>query len=254
MLFSNLFTTLLQILTKPKFFAPMIIVLLASGAITLLSGWTLERPTIDLVLYYDSIPQDNLLGVMLSNYPLEIATLLFFGLLMTFISAIGMFAIVRLTRGESFTDAVNDSVADWKKAAAITIILSLVSLIIGGLFSAALALTALSDILSQIIILILSIILFVIIIKVSFVIPALTEKEIKKAVQESWKFTDKRFWKTTILVVLSALIAFAGVLLITQLGIVLGEVFEIPLAILGEAFGTTYFIASITNYFYHKQK
>ncbi|MFA5930696.1 MAG: glycerophosphoryl diester phosphodiesterase membrane domain-containing protein [archaeon] len=254
MLFSNLFTTLLQILTKPKFFIPMIIVILASGAVTLLSGWALERPVIDLVLYYDSIPQDNLLGVMLANYPLEIATILFFGLLMTFISLIGLFSIARLAKGEKLVDAVNDSVADWKKSAAVTIIFSLAFVIFAGAFSVALMLSAISDIVSQIVSVILTIILFIVIIKVVFVIPALTEKEVKKAFQESWKFTDKRFWKTTLLVILTSVIAFVGILLITQLGIVLGEVFEIPFSIIGEAFGTTYFIASITNYFYHKEK
>jgi hypothetical protein len=252
MVFSDLFVSIMQIVTKPYFLVPMLILLIVSGAATVVNSWALERPFTDFVLYYDSVPTDNLVGVMLANYPIELTVMFVMGAVLSVIGMMGMLAIVRLAKGEKIVEAINDSVKDWKKALAITIIFWAAFLIGGVVFSAITMIGDLNLLLGQILALIFFIIVFVIIIKSVFAIPALSDKEAKKAIQESWKFTNKRFWGTVLIIILALLIAFIGNFAITQLGILLGGLLELPLAIIGEAFGTTYFIVAITNYFYQK--
>jgi membrane-anchored glycerophosphoryl diester phosphodiesterase (GDPDase) len=87
-----------------------------------------------------------------------------------------------------------------------------------------------------------------------FAIPALVESEVKEAFGESWKFTQKRFWKTTayliltglIIIIFGSLINFAGTL-------IAGTFIELIVLAIGEIFTSLYFIVAITNYFYSKQ-
>ena len=258
MIFSNLFTSLAQIIFKPYFLIPMIIIMLLSGLSVELGGWSMERPLIDFVLYPDSIPSDNFIGFLFANYPLELVTMFLLSLIMTVVSVIGMMSVSRLVNKSKFVDAINDSVADWKKALALTIVLLTASLVLGVAFSLILALGVLNTTIQMILFAVFMIIVFVIFVKIIFVIPALIKYDVKKAFQESWKFSDKRFWGTCALIILAFFIGVIGLILIGQLGVligsVLGGVFETIFDFLAESFATTYFIAAITNYFYSKQK
>ncbi|MFA6268496.1 MAG: hypothetical protein WCW13_05150 [archaeon] len=254
MLFSNLFTTLIQTITKPYFLIPMIIISLISGGINFSAGWVLERPTIDFVLYYDSLPSDNLLGILVSNYPTELAAMIVIGFIMSIIGFIALTSVARLTNKEKFVDAINDSIKEWKKSLALTVVCIAGLIIFGGAFSLAMSLTPISELLSNLIVLIIAIILFVVLIKITFLIPALIQKDFKKAFQETWKYTDKRFWKSVVLVLFTSIISVAGMIIISQIGAFAPAELEIIFFIIGEAFASTYFVASITNYFYSKQK
>ena len=254
MMFSNLFTTLLQVITKPYFLLPAIIVLLFSAGTSMITTSAIERPMIDFILYPDMIPSDNVFGIMLANYSPEIITVILSALLLSIVSIIAFMSVSRLSNGEKFVDAINESVADFMKAISLTIILIFAFLVAILLISAVLALSVLNSLISLILFAIALAIIFVVIVKVIFIIPALIENDAKKAIEETWKYTNKRFWRTIVLTLLSGAIGIAGTLIIIQIGIVLGSAFELPFSILGESFGSTYFIASITNYFYSKQK
>ncbi len=254
MVVSNLFVSFLQIITKPWFLIPIIALLLIGGATSGLSLWALERPFTDFVLYYNTVPNDNLLGIMLANYPLELATYAVLGLVLSVIGMIAMISIARLAKGEKFVDAINDTAKEWKRAFAAALIFWLVFFIFAAIFSAIGEILQINELIGSILLVIFLIILFVIITKIIFTLPALTEKDLKKAVQESWKFSNKRFWGTIALVFLTMLISFFVIYLLTNLGATLGDTFEFPLALIAEAFGSTYFVVSITNYFYEKNK
>ncbi|MFA5125880.1 MAG: hypothetical protein WC462_02670 [archaeon] len=254
MVLSDLFTSLMQILFRPWILLPMIIILLVSGAISITNSWALEGPLNDFVLYYDTIPNDNLLGVMLANYPLEIASMLVFGFILSIIGIIGMISVSRMIKGDGFIDAINDSVGDWKKAGALTIVLWLYFIIFGFAFSTAFALSSINEIISLIFVTIFLVSALVVLVKVAFIFPALIGREPKKAIQETWKFTDKKFWGTVALIISASFISLVGLVIISQIGVIVGGIFDVLLSIIGEAFGTTYFIAALTNYFYAKRK
>jgi hypothetical protein len=252
MIFSNLFASLIQIIFKPKIVVPAIAVLLVSVALTAVNGWALERPFVDLVLYYDTIPQDNLIGLLLINYPMEIASILIIGFIMMVATIIGVLSIARMARKAGLVDAINDSVSEWKKSFAAAIVFYAYLIILLGLMSLASWLSEINALLSVIAVIVIAIIAFVSLVKVIFIVPALIDKEIKKAVQESWRFTNKGFWRGLVFTLLAAGIAWVLWMILFQIGIFAGEAFEIPMNALGESVALAYFIAAITNYFYSK--
>lgn len=253
-MFKELFSTILQVIFKPTILIPLITISLLSGGINIYAGWVLERPTIDFVLYYDSIPNDNMLGVMATNYPLELIALGVIGLVMTLIGIIAITSVARIAKGDGFSSAINDSIKEWKKALGLTIVGICAFIFFGFIFAIALATIAINALLSQILFIIIAIIFFVVIVKSIFVIPLITEFDLKKAFKESWKFTDKRFWSTLALIILSGLISFIGMVIISQIGIWIPADVELIFFIIGEAFLSAYFITAITNYYDSKQK
>jgi hypothetical protein len=252
MIFSNLFASLMQVIFKPKLVLPAIAVLLVSVALTAISGWALERPFADLVLYYDTIPQDNLLGLLIFNYPLEISSILVVGFVMVIATMIGMLSIARMAKKAGLVNAVNDSILEWRKCFSAAIVLYAYLIILLVFASFASWLSEINSVLSIIATIIIAVIAFVSIVKIIFIIPALIDKEIKKAIQESWKFTDKRFWRALIFTLIAAAIAWILWMILFQIGIFAGEAFELPLNALGESVALAYFTAAITNYFYSK--
>ncbi len=252
MVLKDIFVSFIEVITKPWILIPMILVMVISAALSTISTWLLERPFLDFILYFDTIPGDNLLGTLLFNYPLELVGLAIIGIIMSTIGVIGIMSIVRMVQKEGFVDAINESTKEWVKGLAISIIFWIACLIVAAVYVVATLALDINSILGGIIIAIFFIILFIILIKVVFTFPAMMEKDAKKSIQESWKFTNKRFWGTLALVIISALISFVIAAIISMIGLTLGGYFEIPLDIIAESFASTYFIAVITNYFYSK--
>jgi len=252
MVLKDIFVSFVEVISKPWILIPMILVMIISAALSIVSTWLLEKPFLDFILYFDTIPGDNLLGTLLFNYPLELAGLAIIGIIMSTIGVIGIMSIVRMVQKEGLVDAINESAKEWVKALAISIIFWIAFLIISAIYMVATLATNINAIFGGIVILIFFVILFVILVKVVFTFPAMMEKDAKKSIQESWKFTNKRFWGTIALVLIAAIISFIVATLLSMAGLTLGGYFEIPLDIIGEAFGSTYFIAVITNYFYSK--
>lgn len=252
MVLKDIFVSFVEVVTKPWILIPMIIVMIISTALSSLSTWVLEKPYLNFILYFDTLPTDNLLGTLLFNYPLEIIGLAVIGIIMSTIGVIGIMSIVRMVQKVGFIDSINESTKEWVKALAISIIFWIAFVIIAAVFTVVSLASDINAILGGIVITVFFIILFVILVKVVFTFPALMEKDAKKAIQESWKFTNKRFWGTLALVLISAIISFIVATVVSYIGITLGGYFEIPLDIIGETFASTYFIVVITNYFYSK--
>jgi len=252
MVLKDIFVSFVEVVTKPWILIPMILVMIISTALSVASTWLLERPFLDFILYFESIPSGDLLGTLLFNYPLELIGMAIIGLIMSTIGVIGAMSIVRMVQKEGLVDAINESAKEWIKAFAISIIFWVAFLIIAAIFSVVTLAADLNVNLGTIISIVFFVILFVILVKVIFTFPAMVEKDAKKAIEESWKFTKKRFWATVVLVLISGVISFVVAALLSMAGVTLGGYFEIPLDIIGESFGSTYFIAVITNYFYSK--
>jgi uncharacterized membrane protein len=230
----------------------MIVLTLISGGVNYLASWVLQNPTIDFILYPEAF-ESNLLGIMLTSYPFELATLIAIGALMTLVGFMALISVARIAKGIGFVDSVNDSIKEFGKSFGLTIIAITGFLIFGVAFSAALALSELNDLLSQILFIIFAIVFFVTFIKFIFVIPAIIDKDTKKAVVDSWKFTDKRFWKTIALVAIAFALGYIGMQILLIIGAILPVDAYLAVSIIGEAFLSTFFIAAITNYYYQSK-
>ncbi len=262
MIFSNIIASFIQVAFKPQILIPILIVLLATNAASELNNWAIEKPAVDLFLYYDSITIDNTLVWMTVNYPLEIVTMIVIGMIMTVIFAIGLLSVSRMTQGKGFVDSINESILEWKQLMGLSITLYAFLLFFIVAFAINAWIGEISELVSTIIFAILMIVAFVCTIKIVFVIPALTEKSeksAKKAIQASWKFTNKLFWKTCIFLLIVAFISFFGMAIIHQIGIIIGsysnaaDLIDFGFYSLGSSFAYTFFAVAITNFYNSKQ-
>ncbi len=249
--------TLAEVLFKPYYLLPVIGVIIISAVLMALAGGILERPVTDLVLYFDQIPQDNILGMILFNYPIEFFSMIIISLFMSIVSLIGMVSVSRMAKGDKFIDSINQTLLDWKQIIGVIVIVWVIAalfFIAGNLIN---MLGAINEIIMLLLFIALSIIAVSVLIKAIFIIPALTEeKETKKAIALGFDFTNRigvvRFLSLLVFLLIAIFVASFGWALIYQLGIILGGIFEIPSMIIGEAFGTAFFVSAVTNYFYKK--
>ena len=254
MIISNLITSFLQLIFKPKVWIPLLAMLIISVAVTQAMGVVLERPLIDTMLYPDTFPSETIMSVFLTQYPLEILTAIVMAFLMTVLGVIAFNSTSRIAQGAKLIPAINDSMKEARKAVGLSIVFwgaFLFALLILTLIG---VVTGISDIVGLILFALFVLIVFVIIVKTIFVLPALNENEIKEAFSKSWKFTQKRFWKTTLYLILVSLISLILGGAIYSGGLLLaGSIFELIILAIGETFTSVYFIVAITNYFYSKQ-
>jgi hypothetical protein len=251
--------TLAEILFKPYYLLPVIGVIIISAVLMALAGGILERPVTDLVLYFDQIPQDNLLGMILFNYPIEFFSMLVLSFFMSVVSLMGMVSVSRMAKEEGIMDSINQTIKEWRKIVGVIAIVWVIAVLFFIAGTIITMLGAVNEIIMALLFVALGIIAGATLIKAVFIIPALAEEtETKKAIALGFEFTNRigivRFISLLIFLVLAILVASIGWTLIYQVGIILGGIFEIPSMIIGEAFGTAFFVAAITNYFYKKEQ
>jgi len=252
MIFSSIFSAFMQLVFKPQILIPMIVLVLASAAVVEVSGTILERPLNDFTLNAVAPTTDNILGMFLFNYPLEILGMVVIGSIMLGVGIIAWMSTTRMAKGEGLAKAVNTSVLEGGKTIGLVILFWAIFIIAGTALLLATGLSMIESTVGMIATIIVLIILFVVFVKLSFVFPALINKELKKALQESWKFTNKKFWGTVALIIIAGIIALVLGVVLSQIGILIGGFADPILSALGDAVGGTYFVAAVTNYFYSK--
>lgn len=254
MIFSNLITSFLQLIFKPKVWIPLIGMLIISTAMTLMMSVVLERPMIDIILYPETFPSESILGVFLTQYPFEILFSVILAFVMTTLGVVAFISTSKISQGEKLVKAINSSVMEIRKAFGIALVTW--GAILFALFGFTIVgvITGINDFVGFILFIILLVIIFVVLVKTIFVIPALNKNEVKEAFKESWKFTQKRFWKALLFVLLSLIISILlGVIIYSAGLIVAGTIFELIVLTISETSTSLYFIVAITNYFYSKQ-
>ena len=254
MIFSNLITSFLQLIFKPKVWVPLLAMLIISLAMTQFMSVVLEGPMSDIILYPDTFPSENIMSVFLTQYPVEILVAIAAAFLMTVLGVIAFNSITRIVQGSGLISSINESMIESRKAFGIAIVFwgaflfALFCLTIIGVI------TGISDIIGLILFILFAIIIFVVIVKTIFVLPALNDNEIKPAFIKSWKFTQKRFWKATLYIFLAGLVSLIIGSVIYSAGLFFaGSIIELIILAIGETFTSLYFIVAITNYFYSKQ-
>jgi hypothetical protein len=155
--------------------------------------------------------------------------------------------------------AINESIADWRKALGITVIFFVVAALFAIALNLMILISTIVDWLGIVLFIGVLLVALILIIKSVFILPALTEEETtKKAIVLGLEFTNRigiiKFGVLLIFLAIAAIIAITGTVLITQVGIILGDMFYTPAIILAESFATTFFVCAITNYFYSNEK
>ncbi len=244
---------------NPLIFFPMLVVVLASMLSETITVFVLERPLMDMMLFYEEIMTGNIVWIILTRYGFEIATMLISGFFIVFITAIALITIARYAEKNSITDAINDSVKEIGKGIALSIflfatfILGLITLVIIQF-----ACDLISGFLPQldffIYLVLYPILLFGAIIffttKLIFVIPAITKNKLKEAIKKSWEFTNKKFLIDFLFVSISVIITLIVMNLLQNIGIIL-EI-ETLLTPVGEIIAMTFFALSISYYYFEK--
>ena len=254
MIVSNLITSFLQLIFKPKIWIPLLAMLIISLAVTQAMSIVLEQPMLDIILYPDMFPSENIMSIFLTQYPIQILSSIIMAFFMTVLGIVAFSSTARISQGAKLIPAINDSMKEIRKAIGIAIIFWGALLFTLFILTIIGVITGISELIGLILLLIFAIIILLILVKTVFVLAALNKNEIKEAFDKSWKFTQKRFWKTTLYLILVGLISliFGGI--IYSAGLLLaGNVLELIILAIGETFTSVYFIAAITNYFYSKQ-
>lgn len=254
MLGSSIFSALMQIVFKPQIIFPIIVLILASAAASEVGGFMLDKPLNDLLIYSGSAQPSSPIGLFLLNYPLELLELFVLGSVMFAIGIIAFMSVSRMANEEGFFESINKSVLEGSKTIGLVILLWAIFVVAAGAFTLASAISSLESTIGLVVSIIFAIIIFIAFVKLIFVFPALIKNDLKSALQASWKFTDKKFWGSLALIIIAGFIAFVIGLILTQIGIMIGDIWDPILSSLGDVIGISFFIAAVTNYFYSKQK
>lgn len=213
----------------------------------------------DFILNYEMLEGSNILFIVLTQYPIELFLTIIITLMSFVILIITILSITRIAKKENIIDAIDNSIRDWKKAtflafysALVFFLYLIILIIIGFIFQ---LVEGLLPLLQNSLTLILFPIIMVggmilILTKTIFVIPAIIEMNLKRAIQESWSFTNDKFWSVFILIIIlmiiSAIIGFMSVILVQ----ILGSNFELIINYAADIIASTFFILAIAYYYY----
>jgi hypothetical protein len=261
MFLASLEKTLKSIIFNPLVVLPMLLASIFSYLSMEFTGFVLERPITDMVLYYDSFTSSDLLGIILHRYMPEILIMVFSGLLVLFVTIVCALAVTNFALGIKIGESINKAVLDLKKSLSLTFFIAITGfltlvlfLILNNIF------IFIHDLLPQGIDLIFNIVIFplfllilliILITKLGFVFPALLDNNIREAIKKSWEFTNNNFWISFILIIITFIIA----ILIVSISDYIGVLIELSWLfwILGEAIALTFIVLSISFYYFNNQ-
>ncbi len=248
-----------QIIFSPWVLLPFIAVTLLSFLITNFLTDIIQKPIIDLILYYENLTESNLLFIFLTQYPIEILTIVLIGFIGLVASSMALLALARIAKGKGLIDSINDSILDFGKAVSLSVfffaafIILIVSFLVISFVINFLAqlLPSISVFLGAIIFpIIIGIIIVILLVRFSFIIPALVDLKLKKALQKSWDFSSDKFWSALLLTLILVIISFIIGLIASTLVPIIGLEFESIILTAGEVISATFFGLAIANYYY----
>jgi len=250
LIFGSLFSAIKDTLLKPWNLSPMLIVALASIALSNLTSWTLEKPLGDMILYPEVFSTSDLYVIAFNNYLPEMLVLFATGAVVTILSVISMLALARVAKGDSLIDALNDSASELGKSTALVVVLTVVSIILFGVMGAVISVADINFTLAFILMGILGVLILIIGAKVAYTIPALVKaKNVKLAIEESWEFTNERFLSSLVFLIAIAVIVILIAMIIGQIDLFTGESFFLPLFIMNQTISGTFIALALGHYY-----
>jgi len=253
MIISNIITTFIQVIFRPQIILPILAFLIAGEALLTVTGVMIDKTVMDFYLYEGTLPSENLVGYFLFTYPLEFISMIVLATIMMIISTMAMICVTKMAKGESLIDSINESVLEVKKSTGIAVLFWSGLVIAAFAWSLISSVASLNSALGTFLGLIFLLLLGFILIKLVFVFPALAENDLKKAFKKSWEFTENKFWKALLFIIIALFISASIANLLAYAGFLMGELPEMVFTIIAQAFNVCFFTAAITNYFYSKK-
>lgn len=252
MIFSPVSKAFKTMAANPLVLLPVAVTVMAAQVINYFTGWVLERPLTDMVLYGNIFTEGDPLALFIANYPVEIIVMLVTGIIgMTFF-AVSFVILSKVAGGKSFSNATDEGVKEIGKSFALVMAIFFALLALSGfaylLTGIIAAVPLLALIIQAIIILIAAIIVF----KLAFVFPALAEKKstTKGAIAASWEFTNGKTIKTIFFFLLLCLVLFAFAFAANAATDLTGEAGETIITMVGEIIFTTFLGLALAYYYY----
>jgi hypothetical protein len=248
------------IIFNPLTLLPMLIAVIIAKVSTNLTSFIFERPISEMLLYYETVMSSDFISIFLARYPIEILVMFLSIFIVLLVIVLGLVSLVNYAKGKSIVDSINDSFINFKKAFFLTffgiiiLFLSLISfVIIQSIFNFIYNIfpADINNILSLFILPLIMFIIFVIYLtKLSFVLPASQDNNIREAIKSSWEFTDNKFVNAFAYLLIVMIIIGILTIIITNMGIFLelNFIFEA----IADIIGMTFFGLSISYYYFNK--
>jgi hypothetical protein len=248
----SVFSPFKTIIKKPTILIPQIGIGCAYLGFTFFTLFMLYGLIDDIELYYSQLGNALNIISIASNYWIEIAIVLGFGLLCGIFGCLCGIATVRMARGEKFGEALSYAFKNWKKGVTVTIvfILGIIS-ILGGitLVEFILNFNAFLGIVFSIITFLLFLFLGI---KIAFFLPAYAYNDFKPAFKKAWEFSNKKFLSIIFYIIcvfiIQGIIQFIGQglseMFIAPVGF---DIVGTPFLILIGSISSAYFLIALTN-------
>lgn len=259
MIVNSLKKSLFQLVFSPWVLLPFIAVTIFTFLLTNFVSDIIQKPLVDMILYYEAIAESNLLFIFVTQYPLEILTIILVGFVGLVVSSMALLTLARIAKGEGFVNSVNESVMDFGKAASLGVFfMAALVVLVAVLFLFSIVIDLIVQLIPSTAI-ILGALIFpaiilivggILLVRFSFIIPALIDQKLKKALQKSWSFSSNKFWNALILIIILLLISFIIGLIADNIAIIFGGEFDTIILTAGNIISTTFFGLTIANYYY----
>jgi hypothetical protein len=258
-LLESLKKAFLAIITKPIILFSMLIATLASIISMNITNFVIERPLSEMLYHMDVFMTSDLIAIMLDRYLFELIIMLASGFIVFFISIIAFISLARFAKGESFSDAINNSVLNIKKSLSLTFFIFVCGFVVFIIFQIILFILNIiysflpEEINYYIALFIFPILMIILIVtiftKIVFVVPALIENNIRDAIKKSWEFTNERFWNSFLYIIIVFLIGTIVLSFFNNVGILLN--IGTILTPIGEIISMTFIGLALSYYYFN---
>lgn len=249
-----------EIIFNPLILLPFLLIGIFGIFLDNFIGIILERPLIDLFFYGNTIVQENFGFILLTQYPIEIISLIIIGMIMVALSIVAWTILSRVSNEKDFLDAVNESVLDIRNAFVTSINLYIIGFVFLFIIFLITFIGALTNILGElvyvfvngIIIPLIFIIAFIFLAaKFVFIFATITETKGKEVFEKSVEFSNGKTLSISILLILTFIIALIILSIFNYLSTLLLD-FDIIILLIGETIAHS-FIALTFSYYYFLQ-
>jgi hypothetical protein len=260
MILNSIEKSVKNMIFNPLTLIPMLVIVIVSAVSTEFTSFILERPLTELFLYYDTFMTSDFGFIFISRYLFEIIAAIVSGFIVLAITIMGFLAIANYAKKGEIFDAINKGFSNITKAASLAFY-GIVVLFLG--FVALALLQGVFDFLYSIfpdnINAILALIVFPLILlilfctyltKLSFVLPAAIDHNVRDAIKSSWEFTNDKFWNAFVFVLILIIICILIISIINYIGILIE--LDFIFGLIADLISMTFFGLGISYYYFNK--
>jgi hypothetical protein len=247
-----------SVIFNPFTLIPFFIISMLSVFVGNYINIVLEEFLLDFFFFGTEIVNSNFGFILLTQYPIEILTILIAGVIMVALSIVAFASLSRYASGTSLVEAVNESVLDFKNALITSINLYIISFIavaliflitIIGSFTIIFGELFASFINLYIVPLVILVLIIFLSVKLIFIFATITEEKGKNVFVKSVEFSNDKTLSIIGLIILVGIIY----LIISGIFVYISSIlidFELIISIISETITNTFLALSIAYYYF----